>query len=363
MTANKTFWPEDDVCQTPVAVSTGSAARSWCDPAAYRDIVGVDFGKGAMHLYWCSTGKHKQVPVASARDWLLSLQPGTLVLAEPAHLAVARTSKSLAQPFTEHELLNLYHELKARNITLKFFPHAHSGTRALAWAVHNCPELADAKKSDKNDAMAIALYVKYCNAVSLADPPACFSRCPRRDYGISVRARANIVLNAERTTGYAGDMFPHVISLGKAIRRKVRRLNLLACISIASLIATEIEGEPRMYARNGASIGANQWLEHVARMTPFHHRGGIARSNLMFHSFRAFLKAHARQCGVSVGTKKKLVPFGQHNAQQAAVRNSAMRVFRRLIRDAYRAGVAISEERGFRPFDPMADGQEASHGR
>lgn len=363
MSVNKTLWPEE-VCEPFAAIDQACVARSWCDPSTYTDIVGVDFGRGEMHVYWCSTGRKKRVDVESAKACLLGLKPGTLVVGESAHLAVPRTGKSLAQPFTETELLKLYGDLKGRQITLKLFPHAHSGTRAMGWASHHCRELAGAKKSDANDAMAIALYVKHCNGVSLANPPSSFARCNRRDYGIAVRGRANIALNAERNVEYSGKIFPHVVRLGVEIHRKIHgRLKKIACVSVAALIATEIDGKPHRYVRNGSEPGAWLWLRHVARMTPAHHRGGIARSNFMRHSFRSFFKAYASKRGVSVGSKTKLVPFGQHDEKQRALRTQAMRAFRTAIRDAYRAGIAIARERGFHPFDPMADGQEASNGR
>lgn len=364
MDANLTFGFETD-SQTSAAVDTcGSVARAWCDPSQYTEIVGVDFGKGEVHAYWCSTGRKRKADAACAINLLLRLESGTLVVCEWAHLAVPRTKKSLAQPFSADELLRLYSSLQSRGVTLKLFPHAHSGTRAMGWASQYLSELPNAKKTDANDAMAIAMYVKHCNGVSLANPPASFARCSRREYGRAVARHANIVLNAERNGGYKGKTFRHVISLGVAIGNKINhRLGKIACHSIAALIATEIDGIACMYARGGAAPGAWFWARHVARMTPFHHYAGIARSNLMRHSFRPFLKAYAARRSVSVGSKTKLVPFGQHDDAQRAIRTEAMRAFRSSVLDAYRAGVAIAEQRGFRRFDPTELGMEATDGR
>jgi hypothetical protein len=233
----------------------------------------------------------------------------------------------------------------------------------MAWASHAVPELYGAKKTDSNDAMAIALYVKHCNGVSLANPPESFARCARREYGRAVVQRANIVLNAERNGEYQGKTFRHVIDLGIAIRKKIHgRLGNIACCSIAALIATEVDGNPCMYVRDCNVPGASFWLRHVARMTPWHHRAGICRSNLMRHAWRPFFKKYALRHNVSVGTKTKYVPFGHHDGAQRAMRTEAMRAFRHAVRDAYRAGVEIAKSRGFRPLDPMAVAEEATDG-
>ena len=364
MEANLTFGFEDRQAASAAVADSGCTARPWCNPSEHADVVGVDFGKGKMHLYWCSTGRKRKVDASSAIHALLSIAPGTLLTGEWAHLAVPRTKKSLAQPFSADDLLRLYAGLRSRGVTLKLFPHAHSGTRAMAWAAHSVPALCGAKKSDANDAMAIAMYVKHCNGVSLANPPGSFARCNRREYGRAVAQYANIVLNAERNGDYQGNTFRHVISLGAAIGKKIhRRLGKIACCSIAALIATEVHGEPHMYVRDGKVPGASFWLRHVSRMTPFHHRAGISRSNLMRHAWRPFFKAYALRRNVAVGGKNKYVPFGQHDAAQRGMRTEAMRAFRHAIRDAYRAGVAIANQRGFKPLDPMANAKEATDGR
>jgi hypothetical protein len=362
MELNLSFWPENEAATCVACIEPECVARPWCDPSRYTDVVGVDFGKGEVHVYWCSTGRKKKADASSARHLLLSLPEGTLVVGEWAHLAVPRQRTSLAQPFTAEELLHLYDGLRSRGVTLKLFPHAHSGTRALGWSAFHFDELAGAKKTDANDAMAIALYVKHCNGVSLANPPKSFAVCNRRNYGLAVAKHANIVLNAERSGGYRGKTFRHVINLAVAIKKQTK-LGMIACYSIAALIATEVDGKPCMYARDGKPPGAWLWARHVARMTPFHHYAGIARSNLMRHSFRPFFKAYAEKHGVTVGSKAKYVPFGQHDQKQRAMRTEAIRAFRRAIIEAYRAGVEIASKRGFQLFDPMSCVTEANRGR
>ena len=364
MELNLSFWPEHEAATCVTCIQPECVARPWCDPARHIDVVGVDFGKGKVHAYWCSTGRKKKAEASSARHLLLSLPEGTLVVGEWAHLAVPRKRTSLAQPFTAEELLHLYAGLRSRGVTLKLFPHAHSGTRAMGWAACHFNELAGAKKTDANDAMAIALYVKHCNGVSLANPPQSFAICNRRNYGLAVAKQANIVLNAERSGGYRGKTFRHIINLSVAIGRKANpAFGRIALVSIAALIATEIKGKPCIYVRDGKPPGAWLWARHVARMTPFHHYAGIARSNLMRHTFRPFFKAYARDRGVVVGVGPGYFPFGQHSQEQRAIRTEAMRAFRRAVIDAYRLGVEIALQRGFQKLDVVAHQEAEKHGR
>jgi len=351
---NLTLWADDGDRRAVATIADGSVSRCWCDPSLFADVVGVDFGNGEMHLYSSASQRCWKVAAAVAREEILGLQRGTLVVAEPAHLATPRTARSLAQPFSAIELLDLYEAARPRGITIKLFPHYHSGTRARKWAASRFPGVQSAKKGDTADAMALALYVRHCNAVSLADPPMSFSRDRKRDYGKAVREYSSIALNNERTIEYAGLYFPNVIELGDEIhRRSGRRIGKKACYSIASLIATDVNGAPFMFVRNGRAPGVDMWWKCVAMMTPFHHRAGIARSNLMRHSFRPFLRRFGKRHGVSMGAGSKIVPFGEHDDTQAETRTRAMKHFRDAAKDCYRVGVDVAIKRGFKPIDPL----------
>jgi hypothetical protein len=210
------------------------------------------------------------------------------------------------------------------------------------------------EKGDAADAMALALYVMNCNAVSMADPPTSFARDPKREYGNAVREYSSVALNAERTSNYDGRYFPHVVDLGMEIsRRRGKRIGDKACHSIASLIATEVGGSPFMFARNGVPPGVEMWWRHVARMTPFHHRGGLARSNLMRHAFRPFLRRVGQRRGVIMGTGSKIFPFGEHDSGQSAIRTWAMKDFRDCAKECYRVGVRVAKDKGFQLIDPV----------
>jgi hypothetical protein len=365
VTRNLTLWADESGGQAVQPSADRNVSRCWLDPSLFVDVVGLDFGDGRIHFYSTGDGRSWSADSSSARDAILALKRGSLLVVESAHLATPRTRKSLAQPFAAEELLDLYASARSAGITIKLFPHYHSGTRARAWAAKRFPDVQSHKKTDAADAMALALYVMNCNAVSLADPPASFSRDPKRDYGKAVRGYSSIALNAERTTGYMGRHMPHVVELGLEIfRRRGRAIGKVACYSVASLIVTEVDGVAMMFVRGGRPPGVETWSRHVARMSPFHHKAGIARSNLMRHAFRPFLRRFGNRVGVSMGTKNKMVAFSDHDDSQAATRTKSMKAFRDTLKDCYRVGVEIAIGRGFAKLDPVATPcSEVTHGR
>jgi len=355
VTRNLMFWNDEISAVVADSVAGRDASQCWCNPSAFCDVVGIDFGSGHMHLYSSATGRAWSVPASRAIEEILALATGSLVIGEWAHLATPRTRRSLAQPFSEEQLTELRRDAIAKGITIKLFPHYHSGPRARDWAAARFPEIQSAEKSDSADAMALALYVSHCNGVSLADFPESFARDPKREYGRAIREYSSIALNAERTTGYCGRFFPHIMQLGEEIYgKRGRRIGKTACYSIASLIVTEVNGSPLMFARSGRPPGVEMWWRYVARMTPFHHRAGIARSNLMRHSFRPFLRKFGKRAGVNMGSGSKVVPFGEHDDIQSTTRTMAMKSFRDTAKGCYRDGVNIGSRRGFGMIDPVA---------
>jgi hypothetical protein len=352
----------------PATVGEVNLLRPWVDPAAFVEIVGVDAGVGRMHFYSLNAERSESVPVEHAIGRLCSLKSGTLVVVEWAHLAVPQTPRSLAQLFTGHQLQELYSRLRDRGVTLKLFPHQHSGPRAREWVAHNFPDAVQyGKKSDANDAKALAYYVRYCNQVSLADPPLSFEQAARKQYGRAVVRASNIVLNAERTRGYSGSMFPKVVQLGRIIfkHRNSHFVDKKVSISVASTVATEIDGIPFFFTRNGLPPGAWLWLRDVMQMSPFHHRGGIARSNVMRHRFRSRLKQVAEKHKSPVKVGKKWVVFGHFDERQKQVHAATLKEMRYALLHAYRVGVTEAQRLGFRPYEIITDQllPEVLHGR
>lgn len=360
MDLNLRLFDDDDRDGAAAVCLAACVDRNWCQPSLHTDVVGVDFGKQGMCAYFLNHGRTASVPFGGELRWLLSLPTGTLVVCEWAHLAVPQTHRSLAQFFTESELLSLYDGLRKRSVTLRLFPHYHSGPRARVWAANRFPKIVGSDKSDDfNDAKALALYVAHCNGVSLAKPPDTFGRSRRRDYGRQVINASNRVLNAERVRGYKGTVFPEVVRLARRIHKRCRStfVDHQRAVSIASLIATEINGKPLMFTRNGRVPGARLWMRNVLRFTPFHHRGGIARSNLLKHRFPVFFVKHARRNGVFVKYGNKRQKFGTFSDEQDAARRLAFKSVRKAVLEAYRIGVEEASKMGFGHYEIMADKQ------
>lgn len=328
----KSLFAELDEAEASASSVHASAARSYCDPSVYTEVVGLDFGSNVAHYYMARSRKNGHMPFRELLAWLLQLPSNTLVVCESAHLGVPQTELSLAQPFKAGQLLKLYADLQARRITLKLAPHAHTGKRMRLWVAHHCVDLMrDAEKSDSADAMALAVYVDRCNEISLANPYKSFRRSHRREFGRKVTKSSNAVLNAERTDDYSGAFYPLIMKLARNVRRRGSFPSLKFVVTVASTLLGENGDRLDVFTHRGHVPGRRFWMRDVLRMSPWHHRGGTARSNLMWHTFRPYLQNVAKRHGVNVKDGNKYKKFAAYDAKQKAVRTLAMKSFRQLL--------------------------------
>lgn len=328
----KSLFPELDEADASTLPSLTTAARSWCDPSKYDEVVGLDFGGNVAHYYMARSGKKGHMPFKELLAWLLRLPCNTLVVCESAHLGVPQTDLSLAQPFDAKQLLKLYADLRRGGITLKLAPHAHTGKRMRLWVAHHYPELMqDAEKSDAADAMTLAIYVDRCNEISLANPYKTFRRSARRKFGRKVTKLSNAVLNAERTDGYRGSFYPLIVELSRKVRQRGSFPTLKFVVTVASTLFSEHDGRLCVLTHRGHIPGRWFWMRDVLRMSPWHHRGGTARSNLMWHTFRPYLQKRAKRSGVNVKAGNKYRKFAHHDSRQKTARTLAMRSFRQTL--------------------------------
>lgn len=353
----------DRVANLKAEAARRGVSKSWCDPLAYDEIVGVDFGSGTFCWHKLHAGVSvSKVPLAKAHVVLTSFDPMTLVVAERAHLATPQTNQSLAQPFTAEELQRIYKDCEARKITLLLFPHHHT-RKCRDWAATMAPELIDATKStDINDAKGLAYYVFHNNGVSLGKPPADFARCLIRSYARSVRSISNIVLNAAAARGYDGQVFPTVSKLSSMIPIKMKtECEFVAKnipFSVMSLVMTEHKGKAVRFVCDGQTIGACAWLKNVVGSSSVHHRGGRARSNMFWHRFRPFLKDYAfREFGLVTKCEASYIKFSQYTPELDQARRAAWRKVRRELKLAYRIAVDLTD--GLDAFDPVQQQWEA----
>jgi hypothetical protein len=347
------------------AVVCSSTARSWCDPAQHCEVVGIDFGCNSVHYYMARCGQHGKLRFSELFGWLERLPSGTLVACESAHLGVAQTELSLAQPFTAEQLLDLYKRLRSRGITLKLAPHAHTGKRMRLWVAHHFREIiSSADKSDAADAIALSIYVDKCNEIALANPCRSFANAARREFGRKVRQLSNSILNAERTDEYGGNFYPLVVELAREVWRRGYGRDLKFALSIASTLAWEKEGNLQIFTHRGQIPGRWFWMRNVLCMSAWHHRGGIARSNLMWHVFRPYLASHAMKVfHVNVKSGSKYKEFAVYSDREKAARTSAMKSYRELILRYRDSCIAKAMEMGAQQLELTNKPQEVSCGR
>ena len=349
-----------------VATSMGSA-REWCNPLLYTEIVGVDFGAKSFHYYKARSGHSGSMSSCKAICWLCNLPAGTLVVCEWAHLAVPQTSRSLAQPFKSEQLLDLYRELRRRRVTLKLAPHAHTGARMRLWVSDRYPALiGNAEKTDAADALMVAVFVNECNEIALANPPLGFGVSLRRQYGRRVTDRSNVVLDAERTDEYRGTYFPLLMNLARKANRKAGggKRNRGLCASIVSTLACEQDGQLYLFTHRGQIPGRWFWMRDVLRMSAWHHKGGVARSNLMWHRLKPYVASVAKAHGVSMKKGGKYTKVAQMNQTQKVMRRRVMREFRNLVLSIRESVLRIAdEEMGAGRLELTDAEQEANNGR
>lgn len=359
--------PLFDTGYEPVCVASAesSAARSWCDPGCYDEVIGLDFGGLYAHYFMAESGKYGRMAVPALMSWLLSLPARTLVVCEWAHLAVPQTRKSLAQPYSADDLVCLYRGLEQRGVKLMLAPHQHTGKRMRAWAAeHHARIVGDGSKSDIADAAALALYVKHCNAVSLANPPKSFGVSLRRAFGRSVSVFSNVVLNAERTCkpSYSGIYFPLLAEIsGIVAHRCGLPVTMPVAMAVVSTIAYEDEHGLRLFTHRGQVPGRGLWMRDVIHMSPFHHRSGVARSNIVHHCFRHWLVKHCARRGVILKPDGKWRDFGTLSVKEHGIRISAWKRFRAHLLNARQKCIDECKRRGAGHFE-LTDVAEATDG-
>lgn len=360
----KSLFPELDDADAVTPTGCESVGRSWCDPSLYDEVVGLDFGCNCAHYYMARSGKHGRMPFAGLLTWLLQLPCNVLVICESAHLGVPQTELSLAQPFTADQLLKLYGDLRDRGITLKLAPHAHTGKRMRLWVAHHYPSLIkNWKKSDLADALAIAVYVDRCNGMSLANPHKRFSKTLRRMFGREVTKLSNAVLNAQRTDAYSGRLNPLIIKLARKVRKREWFPSLKFVVTVASTLLSEHSGRLVVLTHLGQCPGRWFWMRDVLRMSPWHYRGGTARSNLMWHTFRPHLQRCAQRNGVNVKAGNSYKKFAVYDAKQKAVHALAMKSFRQLLLRCRELCLEQAQQAGAGRLELTRISDEVPHGR
>lgn len=243
-----------------------------------------------------------------------------MLIAEDAHLGRPRTKKSLAQVYTAEELQNLYRQAYSLNIDLRLFSHSQT-PKARAQTGFN-------EKTDEVDAQAIHAYLQQQPSVlqSLKRPPKTFVAERWREAGWIFKDQTNIALNVARRFDYNvdGDQITafvltnldHLAStlpddakeiFGLLHRKKdgsfyainsTKGPQLSKLYTLAALLLND-NGSLRLRPDTNKPPGIGWIMRTQIGTTPFHHRGGIARSNVMWWGLKNYVvnKMNTRKAG------------------------------------------------------------------
>jgi hypothetical protein len=355
------------VCVQGTDADPARVERCWCDPGEFQQIIGVDCGGGKAHYYNLLTDVYESRNVKT----FLRVAPSfgsngskTLLVAEQAHFAIPQTTKSLAQPYTQEELLNLYAECQANGVTVKLFPHAHT-RKARDWVAANIPEsrVQKGKSSDENDARGIAYFVKHNNSVSLMNPPTSFERTDRARYVAGVICKSNEVLNIMRRHDYERQKlkafwdFAFEFSNNCKLTADLDFIDRKIAFSLASLVITEECDELYRFTYKGRVPGVNFWRKKVLKFSPFHQGAGVARSNINWHGFRHYIVGAGEKKGFSlkIGTNK-YKQFCDYTSKENEFKTQCWEQVRRQVNHCY--SQLVQSSAGFKSYAILQDKEQ-----
>lgn len=246
--------------------------------------------------------------------------PGYAFVGEDAHFGVPRTNKSLAQPFTAPELQGLYELCRENDVILRLFPQK-STPRAKLYS--------KLKKSDLDDPKSIYKLVLDFEEIKLKIPKTFFESTQAQKEGYRMKNKLNKVLNYARYGDYSDKnaiwlknniekLIPllsedarkcfnldeatcryKVSSKKKGFKAGDLRINQISIPQLYSILASmqgEIDEEsldilPNKVIRNSTG-DLPSWTfakKHLFCFSPFHQKGGVARSNLYYHGKRNWI--------------------------------------------------------------------------
>lgn len=301
------------------------------------------------------------------------LEPNSTLICEYAHLGCPRGERSLSQPFEAEKLLTFYKNLKENNITLKLFPQ-QSTPRACAYS--------ELPKSDENDVKSIYLLLKNFPEISLMNPPKSFEVSHKRRTAWDMKDEINYTLNIARRYGYNDEkdvntqtikeLFPKMLTdlseetkkafgISEKSKYQVTRKgkyekgelnmnnNKFSKVQLYSILAAlqDEEGNPRTI--NGKTPSWKFAKRYLFCMTPFHFRGGVARSNLYYHGMKNYIISKGKEVGLTLNKKKRGGFFNDKGADKDKIKEGSKftkkeddfflkerKVYNDAIREVYR---------------------------
>ena len=325
----------------------------------------ADFGTNA----WTVLNSSSQTTTAMSPEDFHSLQwlpAGDTLIAENAHLGCPRTDLSLAQVYTKDELTDFYGRASRKGCVIKLFP-GHLTPKARA-------QYGGGEKSDAVDTRAIYHMVTHSPHVRLMNPPQSFQPTRSRQAGWKFKDETNAILNKARRFKYQDSDDAIVQFLAVHLKTIAERLSLHAQEAFDFDKISKRNGEflksdgrlNRLYTLAAFFLHPNgtvrqrpdtgdmpgiQWLRrNVLHTSPFHFRGGIARSNIYWHGFKNYaLKRMGTRKASSEGkvlshydfTAEQDQEFRAHRKVFTGAMIEAMQVIRDLVRENSSAGKLV----------------------
>jgi hypothetical protein len=263
----------------------------------------VDCGANSSTLYDSDSKELKTLSHLDILNLPFDLPRKSIIVSEYAHLGCPRKNLSRSQPFTEEQLKDLYSNCKRNKIQLKLFPQ-QSTKRACNYA--------QLEKSDKNDPIAIHKLLEDFPEISLMNPPKHFHVTERRQEAYDFKFETNEILNIarrfdqpykdeadanakfikeniENIANNVSDTTKDIFGLNNKYKKtgkiNLNKVKLPQIYTILSLLQ-DYNGNLRLRKENGKLPSWSFIKRYVLCMTPFHLKGGVARSNLYFHGLR-----------------------------------------------------------------------------
>jgi hypothetical protein len=308
-----------------------------------RELVVLDCGKNSGTFY---DGNDEEECVKITHEVLLEMASnprykGYAMVVEDAHFGVPRGPTSLAQPFSAEQLSKFYKECVNNNVIFRLFPQK-STPRAAAYA--------DNIKSDETDPVSIYKMIRDFPKTALRKPPESFEVSPIREEGYKHKSDLNDVLNIARAyepkgyidtddantkwlQGHIEEIVSHMsptakdafqisyykkggINMNETFKAPAQLYSILA--SLRGKIKEHKEKE-KSYISDELNIREStgelpSWKfakKHIFNFSPWHQKGGVARSNLMYHGARNYIIRKAKEEGLALKAK-----FEQPNGEE-----------------------------------------------
>jgi len=313
---------------------------------SFKQVYVLDCGKNTSTLYNPVTDEVTQILHKEVLSLHETLPEGSVLVCEYSHLGYPRREKSLSQPFTAEELLRLYKDLKDNGIRLMLFPQK-STPRAIGFVNElykagkiELPSFVVIKngriiKCDINDPWVISVFLQHHPQTSMANPPKRFASEENPDlYREAIyeyKDHTNYLCNVARTFSYtdnisdwirfniqyiyenlseeARDIFNIEFYSDRGAKKRrgkinCRTLKMPQLFSIAATLINE-DGTNRVRSDTGQSLGWGYVKRHILCMTPFHMKGGTARSNLYYHGLKSWVSTKIDEILGTTDTKKR----------------------------------------------------------